>query len=281
MSFSLFNMIALNGSSDAVDTVRLSLESASSWWFSVVKYAGYAVAAGCAMEAPETFVTIKRWWLLKFRDVEKEETTEEKKSWIVPLATVGLFIIVVGIVIETFAEVKVSDADALLRAHESDQITAAENNAASAIREAGNAKDSAKEAAKSSTSATGSATNAVNLASGARKEADSLESDIVSAKKQAADAVSRLADAEQRLADSTQREAVAEAKLSAIKTPRSLVQTNELIAALIPFKGTEYTVSVSQEDESIQFTKVVDGILQKAGWIRKQPASHNLGITYF
>src|SRR5260370_14157144 len=102
----------------------------------------------------------------------------------------GLSVIGVGILIETFAEAKVSDVDALIRSHGSDKISAAETSAASAIREAGNAKDSAKAAAGASDLAKGSAANAVNLATGARKEADSFEQDIVSAKKQAADAES-------------------------------------------------------------------------------------------
>jgi predicted RNA-binding protein associated with RNAse of E/G family len=91
------------------------------------------------MEAPETFILIRRWWLLRFRDIEREETKEDERSWIVPLAALGLLIIVVGIVAETYCEGKVSDVDALLRAHESDKITAAENEAASATRQAGTA----------------------------------------------------------------------------------------------------------------------------------------------
>jgi hypothetical protein len=149
VSLSLFSLISSNGPVDAVDQVRMNLEASSASWFALVKYAGYAVAAGCAMEAPETFVIIKRWWLLKFREEDKEETKEDKKSWILPLAAVGLLVIVVGIVVETYAEGKVSDIDALLRAHESDKITEAEGAAAAAIRDAGTAKDSAAQANES------------------------------------------------------------------------------------------------------------------------------------
>jgi hypothetical protein len=79
VSLSLLAIISANGSGDVVDKVRLSLEASSAGWFRLVKYAGYAVAIGCAMEAPETLVIIKRWWLLTFRDEEKEETKEDKK----------------------------------------------------------------------------------------------------------------------------------------------------------------------------------------------------------
>jgi hypothetical protein len=143
---SLFSLILSNGPIDVADPVRISLEASSASWFSWVKYAGYAVALGCLMEAPETLVTLQKWWLLRFRDVDLEETKAEKTSWIIPSAAVGLVLIVLGIVLETYAEGKVSDVDALLRAHESDKITAAEAEAVSAIREAGSAKDSARDA---------------------------------------------------------------------------------------------------------------------------------------
>jgi hypothetical protein len=152
VSLSLLAMIASNGSPDALDTVRLSLEASSEWWFALVKYSGYAVAFGCALEAPETFVIIKRWWLLKFRGEEREETIEDKKKWDVPLAAVGLLVIVLGIFLETYAEGKVSDIDARIRSHESDKITAAESAAGAAIKKAadanGRASDNEKEAAQ-------------------------------------------------------------------------------------------------------------------------------------
>jgi len=80
------------------------------------------------------------------------------------------------------------------------------------------------------------------------------------------------------LADSTQREVAAEAKLSAIKTPRSLVHVTELVNTLKPFKGTEYTLNTFLDEESNQFTKIVAIALKEAGWIRKQPPTVFLGI---
>jgi hypothetical protein len=281
VSLSLLSLILSNGPTEAVDTARLSLEANSAFWFRLVKYSGYAVALGCVLEAPETFVTIKRWWLLRFKGEEHEETEKEKRSWIIPLAAIGLIMIVLGIVAETYFEGKVSNVDSDIRTHESDKITAAEGDAASAIRDAGTAKSSAKDAASASTIAQDASSTAVVLASGARKEADSLESEISSAKKQAADAVSRLADAEQRLADSTQREAAAEAKLASIKTPRSLIKSKELIETLKRLEGTEYTLNVFQDDESIQFTKSVDEVLREAGWIRRQQGTYRLGVPSF
>jgi hypothetical protein len=276
VSLSLLSLIFLNG--PVVDKFRLSLEADSAFWFRLVKYSGYAVAFGCVLEAPETFVTIKRWWLLRFRDVERDETEKDKRSWFTPIAAAGLINIVLGIVVETYCEGKVSDVDSDIRTYESDKITAAEGEAAAAIRDAGTAKSSAREAATASTIAQGASSTAVVLASGARKEADSLTREIDAANRQAADAVSRLADAEQRLANSTQREAAAEAKLSAIKTPRSLIRTKELVDALKVFKGTEFTMNAFMDQESNRFSVIVARALKDAGWIRRQPAGINLGI---
>jgi hypothetical protein len=265
VSLSLLAMIVSNGSSDVVDGVRLSLEESSAYWFSIVKYSGYAVAAGCALEAPETFVIIKRWFLLKFRGEDREETIADKKKWDVPLAAVGLLVIVIGIFLETYAEGKVSNFDALLRAHESDKITAAEGDAASAIRDAGTAKTSANDAAAASTTAKGSASSAMILATGARKEADSFEADIVAAKKQATEANSHLANALQRVVDLT-------AELNRLKTPRSLKSEGAFVTALKEFKGTEYTFSsVFSDTESINLLIEIDKTLTLAGWKRVAP----------
>ncbi|MFC5863003.1 hypothetical protein ACFPT7_11920 [Acidicapsa dinghuensis] len=144
MSLSLLSMITVNGSV-AVDTVRLGLESDSARWFSVVKYSGYAVALGCALEAPETFHILKRWWLLRFRGENREESINEKRSWLVPAAAAGLLAIVLGIFLETYAEGRVSDLDAQLRAHESDKITAAESDASEAKTRAAKLETSNKQ----------------------------------------------------------------------------------------------------------------------------------------
>ena len=291
----LLAMISSNGSPDALDKVRLSLEASSAGWFNLVKWAGYGVALGCAMEAAETFIIIRRWWLLRFRGTDHEETKEDRKSWLTPLAAVGLIIIVIGIVLETFGESKVSDVDALLRTHESEKLSAAEREAASATRDAGTARNSAVTAAAASSDAKTSSSNAaaaaskaiiasgdaVTTAADARKEADSYAQDIAAAKQEAANAVSHLAEAEKRLAESTEREAEAEAKLAAIKTPRSLINTKELIALLKPLKATEYTLNVFQDDESIQLTKALDAILQESGWVRRQKGTYHLGVASF
>lgn len=144
--------------------------------------------------------------------------------------------------------------------------------------EAGDAATSAKKAHDEADKAATASSNASTLASGARTEADSFKQQITDAKQQAANAVSRLAEAENKLADATQRELAAEAEVHRLRTPRSLVDTDKLVAALKPFSSTEYVLNVFMDDEAIQFSKDVAGALDAAGWIRKQPTSISIGI---
>ena len=166
---------------------------------------------------------------------------------------------------------EIDSDDANLQSINIQLLRDAGTSASTAKKSAGDAKGEADQAKTA-------AGDAKTLASGARTEADALTGEIKSAKEQAADAVSRLADAEQRLADSTQREAAAEAKLSAIKTPRSLSNESALIAALTPFKGTEYLLNTFADAESMNFTQTVGKTLDAAGWVRKQPKVVTLGV---
>lgn len=145
------------------------------------------------------------------------------------------------------------------------------SQAKDALTKAGNAEGSLGKAEDEANKAQTASSNALTLASKARQEADSFEADIKTAKQQAADAESHLADA-------LQQAAKAEAELYRIKTPRSLIRTEELIAALRPFSGTEYTLNVFMDDESIQFTKIVAAALDASGWVRKQPTGISIGV---
>jgi hypothetical protein len=149
------------------------------------------------------------------------------------------------------------------------QATEAEVSARSAVETSHRANDKASKAEDASSKAmaeSGRATNesssALGLARSARTEADSFEKDIVSANTQAASAESHLAEALKRSAE-------ARAELNRIKTPRSLLHSEQFVEKLRQFKGVEYTfVSVAQEDEAIRFLKEIDGDLQSAGWTR-------------
>ena len=189
MSLSLLSWIPANGLPTAVDSVRVGYENASANWFRLVKYAGYAVAGGCVLEAPETFIQLKRWILLRFRGIDHKESDKDRKSLFIPAAALGLFIVVAGIVAETYFEGRVSNVESALRTHESDKIIAAETDAANATRDAGTAKQSAIDAQTASGKAVtdsgtaeSTARDASVKASDARAEADQFAAEIANAK---------------------------------------------------------------------------------------------------
>jgi hypothetical protein len=185
-------------------------------------------------------------------------------KWKDKMSRIGWILIILGVVGEGLFEAAVSSADGMLQDFNDTLL-------ASAIERAGNAASSAKTAHDEADRSQIAASNALTLASGARQEADSFEADIKTAKRQAADAESHLADA-------LEREVKAEAELYRLKTPRSLIRSGELIANLKHFGGTEYTLNVFMDDESIQFTKALASVLQAAGWVRQQPQGINLGV---
>jgi hypothetical protein len=166
---------------------------------------------------------------------------------------------------------KAEEADRKAREAITDSSTAL-SQATDALTKAGKAADSLGKAEREANKAQTASSNALTLARGARQDSDSFEKDIVSAKTLATEAESHLADA--------LREAKrAEEELKRILSPRSLTNLPELIAALKPFKGSEYTLNVFQDDEAIQFTKAIDEALGQADWIRKSPGVLRLGIT--
>jgi hypothetical protein len=134
---------------------------------------------------------------------------------------------------------------------------------------------------KTSGEAQQKASSALNLAAGARSEADEFKDEIVSANQKAASAESHLADALERAANAEERTARAEAEIARLKSPRSMGHTDKLIAALKPFKKTEFTLSTFADSESMNFTRDIAIALGAAGWIRKQPASINIGVPTF
>jgi hypothetical protein len=119
------------------------------------------------------------------------------------------------------------------------------------------------------------ASSALGLAKGARKEADSFEHDIVAAKTQATEAESHLADAMQRAASAT-------SALERLTSPRTLINSQQLVATLTTYKDTEYTFSaVYSDQESLQLLKNVDDVLKQAGWKRGMALSGYPAISVF
>ena len=267
MSAYFTSLFLLTSVPSAADTVRQGLEAKSELWFHCLVWSSIIVGIGVLLEGPEATIDLKRWY---FHWKGKEVGPENPKSWAIPASYLGFVLVVGGVVGEGIFEFLSSNVETLLRAHDEQVL-------ADTILRAGAAKYSADAAAIAAAGAEGSAGNATKIAHVARTEADSFEARIASANEKAASASEKAADAESHLADALRQTAQAEEELKRIRSPRSLINVTELIAALEPLRGTEYTLNVSEDFESTQFVKVVDGILGQAGWIRKQPGTVKLG----
>jgi hypothetical protein len=250
------------------ELIRSELEKFAAHWFWALLGFTLLVALGLVFEFPEIWHDT----IGALKEICRCPTVKRKLSpWAKLAGTFGWILIVAGVVGEGIAEGFLFKADGLVLKFDEILLAETTKSAGAAGASAIKAANAAKIAKDQSDAAVLSSSNALGLAKGARKEADSFEADIVSTKKLAADAESHLADALQRAAN-------AEAELTRLKTPRSLVHSEELIAALKPFNGSEYTLNVFMDDESMQFTKAVAGALAAAGWVRKQPGGINLGI---
>src|ERR1035438_7538125 len=105
----------INGSTSvAPDPVRLSLEAENAKWFGRSLISGGIVAFGCLLEIWETAISVRNW----FRARSGLAVKENPKSWGIPIAALGLLLVVGGIVAEVTYEGLSSNADARLRAHE-------------------------------------------------------------------------------------------------------------------------------------------------------------------
>lgn len=250
------------------DLIRSDLEKFAGHWFWALLGFTLLVALGLMFEFPEIWHDT----IGALKEMCRCPTVKRKLSpWSKLAGTFGWILIIAGVVGEGVAEGFLFKADGLVVKFDEILLADTTKSAGAARKSAIKAADAAKIAKDQSDAAVQSSLNALGLAKGARKEVHSFEADIVSAKKLAADAESHLADALQQAAN-------AEEELTRIKTPRSLIHVDELVAALKPFSGSEYTLNVFMDDESIQFTKAVAGALGAAGWVRKQPAGIDLGI---
>src|ERR1017187_1339146 len=80
--------------SEAPDPARLSLEAESARWFRDLLISGGVVALGCLLEIWETAVSLRNW----FRARRGLEVSENQSSWGIPVAALGLLLVVSGVV---------------------------------------------------------------------------------------------------------------------------------------------------------------------------------------
>ena len=101
----------------------------------------------------------------------------------------------------------------------------------------------------------------------ANERAGKAQESLALAEQHAAEANAKAEGFRLDIAQANERTATAELELAKIKTPRSLTDIPQLIAALEPFKNTEYMFSgVFADEESINTLKQLDAVLQRAEW---------------
>lgn len=257
------------------DLVRSDFESFRNIWFNRLLISTAIVVIGLLFELPEIWHDS----IHAIRDWRHRSTpTPEVSAWVKLLVSVGWFLIVVGVGGEFVADSFVSKADGIVQTFDETLIADAQRQtglageraagaferAAQTEREASQENERAANAEKQAQQENARAAKALDAAETARKEAEGFQLQI--------------AQANERAATAEQRANQARLELARIRTPRSLTNVPELVAALKAFKGTEYTVNVFMDNESIEFTKIVAGALDAAGWIRKQPAGMNIGV---
>lgn len=238
------------------------------WWWELGEYIACGlVAVGCVGEAIAEFTN----WLT--RGIKENKDRLAKGSTLLLISALA-FELVCLVRTNTISGQLIGSLDK--EAGEADaRSKTALADSGTALTQSHTAEDSSNRAIDESDRATSAASSAQLLARGARREADSFEKDIVSAKTQAAQAESHLAEALKRTADAQQ-------ELERLKSSRSLTHVSELVSALEPYKGTEYTFSaVFQDEESITLLRAIDAVLQSAGWKRTKPPGGFPAINVF
>lgn len=256
------------------DLVRSEFEAFRDCWFNWLLFWTAIVALGLLCELPEIWHDTGD----AIHALLNRPKRPEIAPWMKLLVSVGWLLIVVGVSGEFVADSFVSKADGIVLTFDetliadaqrktglaSERAAGAFERAAQTEREASQENERAAIAEQQAQQENERAAKALEAAERAREEAEAFQLQIAQANE-------RAASAEQRAKES-------ELELARIRAPRSITKIPELVAALTPFKGSEYTLNVFMDDEAIQFTRIVAGALGTAGWVRKQPAGLNLGV---
>ena len=256
------------------DLVRVDFEAYRDFWFHQLLFATLLVVVGLVLEGPEL------WYEITSIIRIPKFTTPEKHApnWVKLLAIIGWLLIVGGVAGEYVADSFVSKGDGFVQKFDeilladaqkktgaaSERAAKAFERAAQTEREASQENERAAKAEQQATEENARAAKALEAAETARKNAEGFSLQIAQANERAANAEARAAQAQLELAR--------------IAAPRSLTNVPGLVAALKPFNGTEYTLNVFMDTESMEFTKVVARTFEAAGWVRKQPTGTSIGI---
>src|ERR1035438_270046 len=226
-------------SSDASSLVR------ELWWWEHAEYVfGALVAAACAGEYIADFN--RRPWVKAHKD---------------RIAKTSTLILVCALVFELICITKANG--------KSDEVIGKLRD------EAGAADNLARAAVQSSDIALRQSGQAVVNAGAANSTASVAKGEAKAAKSSALEADTRVR-AVQRQADSLNRDIAAEKDdLLLLKSSRNFSNISDIVAALKPFKGTQYQfTAVFPDAESFRLLHLIDNILQSAGWTR-MPSPEN------
>lgn len=180
------------------------------------------------------------------------------RLWLV-LELAGILLVALGVAGELVIDAKIGNVETQIRNANDARAIFLESEAGDAATSAHSASLDAQAARTNSDAANTAAgkaqqkaSNAFTVARGARMEADLFKQDLANE----------------------------QAELDRIRTPRSLIDTDKLTAALRPFGGTTYTLFTFPDGESIHLTEAIGNILKDADWIRQQPTQQMLNMSY-
>lgn len=240
------------------DAIRSDLQSFSDSFFWLALVCSAIVVIGVAFEGPELLYEL---W--------PETFSVFAARWVKKIGLIGWLLVVVGVggevifgLLENKAEGLLQTFNNILLADAQRQSSDANERAASAFeraaiteREASQENARAAKAEQQASEENVHAAEALKAAEVARKNAEGFSLQIAQANERAANAEARTSETE--------------VELARIKSPRSLTNIPKLIAALEPFKGTEYTfTTVFQDEESLYLLRAIHEALQEAGWKR-------------
>lgn len=256
------------------DLVRVDFETYRDFWFNQPLLATLLVVLGLVLEGPELWYEIRQ-----MRSTPTSSAPEEHApNWVKLLAFIGWLLIVGGVAGEYVADSFVSKADGFVQKFDETLLADAQKKTGAASERAAKAFERAAQTEREASQENERAANAERQATEENARAAKALEAAEMARKNAEGFSLQIAQANERAANAEARAAQAELELARIRTPRSLTNVPVLVAALKPFKGTEYTLNVFMDDESMEFTKVVARTFEEAGWVRKQPPGINLGI---
>jgi len=150
------------------------------WWFLILSGATGLVVAALILEGPELvydLIPIVRKILAKLRKLPIESLKYEAPGWVKVVAFLGWIFIVVGVVGEEYAGIRVKNFDANIQECSDAKVR-------EATMEAGDAKASATEAADAAQRAKDEASGATKLAQTAHREVDSVHQEVGNAASQ-------------------------------------------------------------------------------------------------